>query len=358
MSAVLFLCFLLGVLPPGSGFAARPQPGRWAAPLRQHHRAFHHPNSLLRCRTRRCSAKGESSKDEEPDLFDYFDPLLSPHSYPNGIEAEKENASSPTGTNGENGASSTPAPPLKEVEDGGAKEDYDPFQWSQTFSTKAGTKTSTRSRSGSKPFGIATPTAASSTAESKDPNSGADRPEVDPSTTFDPTLSPHVYANGVPDVVVGDPNSRYLDDDPTAPSQQTLGILLIDHGSKNEASNQRLEHLAALYQQSEPLNNQQRRAAATKVIVRACHMEIAAPSIQDGIASLLEDGVDEIVCHPYFLSPGRHVTQDIPELVEESIKALSVEIPVRTTGPVGSRTDVMIRAIHSLVEETSELYKQ
>jgi len=109
--------------------------------------------------------------------------------------------------------------------------------------------------------------------------------------------------------------------------------------------------LAALYQSFEPLD----RAAST-VIVRACHMEIAPPFIQDGIRDLVLAGVDEIVCHPYFLSPGKHVTQDIPKLVDESLETLDVQIPVRTTDPVGSRTDVMLRAIHSLVEETSEYF--
>lgn len=67
---------------------------------------------------------------------------------------------------------------------------------------------------------------------------------------------------------------------------------------------------------------------------------------------------DEIVCHPYFLSPGRHVVEDIPKIVEDAIAALKIDIPVITTDPVGSNTQLMIGAIHSLVRENSQVLRQ
>ena len=82
-------------------------------------------------------------------------------------------------------------------------------------------------------------------------------------------------------------------------------------------------------------------------------MEIAEPSIPEVLKALVEEGVDEIICHPYFLSPGRHVVEDIPEIVDGAIKDLNIQIPVITTNPVGSSTDLMINAIHSLVQQSS-----
>ena len=67
---------------------------------------------------------------------------------------------------------------------------------------------------------------------------------------------------------------------------------------------------------------------------------------------------DEIICHPYFLSPGRHVREDIPEIIEEAIASLQIEIPVITTDPLGSNTQLMLGAIHSLVRENSQVLKQ
>jgi len=53
-------------------------------------------------------------------------------------------------------------------------------------------------------------------------------------------------------------------------------------------------------------------------------MEIAPPFIKDGIEALWrEDGCDKVVCHPYFLSPGRHVVEDVPELIYGAVVELN-----------------------------------
>ncbi|KAL3909909.1 MAG: hypothetical protein SGILL_007901, partial [Bacillariaceae sp.] len=132
---------------------------------------------------------------------------------------------------------------------------------------------------------------------------------------------------------------------PALVEQKTVGILLMDHGSKKEASNARLQTMAQLYQSSmdEKQYNDQASAAASKVVVKAAHMEIATPSIPDGLQALLDAGVDEIVCHPFFLSPdGRHVKEDIPEIIDGAVKSLDIQVPVITTAPVGSNVDLML----------------
>ena len=266
----------------------------------------HSPNNKL------LHGSNENNEEQikEPDLFDFFDPLLSPHAYPNGISPND--------------------PPVK-----------------QESMAKSKSRAVTRPK---QQFGIAMPTLDDdSTTEEKKTDL---RPAVDASSIFDPTLSPHFYANGTPDLIIGDENvDTVIKVVPL--KKKKLGVLLMDHGSKNEKSNARLQKLAQLYQESLLLSDD----PTTTVVVEAAHMEIASPSIQDGMQALLKAGVDEIVCHPYFLSPGRHVQDDIPRLVAQAIESLAVEIPVRTTEPVGSQTDVMIRVIHSLVQETSELYK-
>ena len=89
-----------------------------------------------------------------------------------------------------------------------------------------------------------------------------------------------------------------------------IGVLLVDHGSSRAASNAHLEKLAELNQQRAP----------SYYVIKAAHMEIAPPSIKDGIQTFVEEeGVEKIVCHPYFLSPGRHVVEDIPQVIEEAI---------------------------------------
>ena len=50
-------------------------------------------------------------------------------------------------------------------------------------------------------------------------------------------------------------------------------------------------------------------------------MELAQPSIAAAIAELAGRGETEVVVVPYFLSPGRHITQDIPALVAAAQEA-------------------------------------
>ena len=72
----------------------------------------------------------------------------------------------------------------------------------------------------------------------------------------------------------------------------------------------------------------------------------------------------QIICHPFFLSAdGRHVKEDIPEIIGEAIDDLwgeasgATPIPIVTTAPVGSNTQLMLGAIHSLVRENSQFMK-
>eukprot|EP00934_Nitzschia_sp_Nitz4_P006958 Nitzschia sp. Nitz4//scaffold123_size70294//9255//9995//NITZ4_005920-RA/size70294-processed-gene-0.3-mRNA-1//1//CDS//3329534461//6948//frame0 len=183
---------------------------------------------------------------------------------------------------------------------------------------------------------------------------------------FDPLASPHSYPDGIgPGKAVGTnsaptmtkedstaeagaPASTETDPLVVCETPKVLGVLLMDHGSRNPSSNERLDRLAELYQMT-----LEDSSPKYKVIVKPAHMEIATPTIPDGLQALLEAGVDEIVCHPYFLSPGRHVTTDIPSIVNQAIQDLNIEIPISTTDPVGSNTQLMIGAIHSLIRETS-----
>jgi hypothetical protein len=57
------------------------------------------------------------------------------------------------------------------------------------------------------------------------------------------------------------------------------------------------------------------------------------------------------------LSPGRHVVEDISQIIQEAIASLQIETPVITTDPLGSITQLRLGAIHSLVRENSQVLK-
>ncbi|MFM7039600.1 MAG: CbiX/SirB N-terminal domain-containing protein [Planctomycetaceae bacterium] len=81
-------------------------------------------------------------------------------------------------------------------------------------------------------------------------------------------------------------------------------ILLVDHGSRRAESNALLHDAAKRFRQQ---SNYQ--------IVEPAHMELAQPSIQQAFDRCVERGAQRIVVFPWFLSPGRHWTEDIPQLV-------------------------------------------
>lgn len=97
-------------------------------------------------------------------------------------------------------------------------------------------------------------------------------------------------------------------------------LVLIDHGSRRSESNALLEEMARRVAQRLPQWH-----------VEPAHMEIAEPSLGHAIARCVENGAREIAVVPFFLGPGRHVTEDIPRMVEEQ-RALYPEVKMRVTG--------------------------
>ena len=80
-------------------------------------------------------------------------------------------------------------------------------------------------------------------------------------------------------------------------------LLLIAHGSRVQASN---DEIAAL-------TDRLRDHLKGRFDHVACaFLELADPDIPDGIDRCVAAGATEIVALPYFLSAGRHITEDIP----------------------------------------------
>jgi sirohydrochlorin ferrochelatase len=101
-------------------------------------------------------------------------------------------------------------------------------------------------------------------------------------------------------------------------------ILLIDHGSVKPEANHMLSCVGNLLQ----------RMVGSAVLVRHAHMELAEPSISHGFASCVSDGATDVTVFPYMLSPGKHVTRDIPRLVAEAAAPFP-QVSYRVTAAFG-----------------------
>ena len=89
---------------------------------------------------------------------------------------------------------------------------------------------------------------------------------------------------------------------PQPPS--TTAVIIVDHGSRREASNEMLLEAAKAF-----------RASSGYAIVEPAHMEIAQPDIAAAYDRCVSQGATRVVVFPYFLSPGKHWKHDIPALV-------------------------------------------
>ena len=90
-------------------------------------------------------------------------------------------------------------------------------------------------------------------------------------------------------------------------------LLLVAHGSRRDASNEEVRQLTQCLKLRTDENE--------FIDVRCAFLELADPSIPDGVQQCIESGAQEVLVLPYFLSAGRHVAQDIPQLLAESQEA-------------------------------------
>jgi len=108
-----------------------------------------------------------------------------------------------------------------------------------------------------------------------------------------------------------------------------LGVIIVDHGSRRDEANVAFTDLV-------------RRFADRydHAVVEPAHMELARPSIADAFATAIGRGATELVVHPYFLSPGRHYTEDIPRLCREAA-ANHAGVEWTMTEPLGASEQIL-----------------
>lgn len=110
------------------------------------------------------------------------------------------------------------------------------------------------------------------------------------------------------------------------PTSSHRHLLIIAHGSRRQASNDEVRQLAARVRDLHSSSFQH---------VEVAFLELAEPSIAEGLSRCVVQGASEIVAFPYFLAAGTHVTQDIPEAIA-SFRDLYPHIQVHLTRHLGA----------------------
>lgn len=69
-------------------------------------------------------------------------------------------------------------------------------------------------------------------------------------------------------------------------------------------------------------------------------MEMGEPTISQAYARCVEQGATHILCHPYFLSTGKHVSEDIPSLMLAASAAYP-DVTYSITPPIGDHEEII-----------------
>lgn len=115
-------------------------------------------------------------------------------------------------------------------------------------------------------------------------------------------------------------------------------LIVVAHGSRREESNDEVRRL------TEALRV---KARADFPLVRCAFLELAEPSIPEGIDASVREGATRITVLPYFLSAGRHVAADIPEQVsakQREYPHVSIRI-APYLGAAGGITDLLLSQV-------------
>jgi len=118
-----------------------------------------------------------------------------------------------------------------------------------------------------------------------------------------------------------------------------IGVILVDHGSRRERSNRGFEEIVEQFAKAYP-----------HYIVEPAHMELAEPTLAQAFAKVTQRGASELIVHPYFLLPGRHSKEDIPNMCE----ALAKEYPGlkwAVTDPLGYDARIL-EVVDNRLQET------
>ena len=88
-------------------------------------------------------------------------------------------------------------------------------------------------------------------------------------------------------------------------------LLLIAHGSRVRESN---DEVAAVCDKLRAQLRDQLRGRGQSAFehVDYAFLELASPSIPEGVAQCVKAGASEVLVLPYFLSAGKHIRDDIP----------------------------------------------
>ncbi len=116
------------------------------------------------------------------------------------------------------------------------------------------------------------------------------------------------------------------------------GLLVVGHGTRNSQGVQQLRTLS-----------QQIAEIATPCPVEGCFLELATPTIEEGVQRLASRGVRRLVSVPILLFEAGHAKADIPQAVAQAAREAGVFSEAQSP-PLGCSAEVLALSHQRLIE--------
>ena len=109
-------------------------------------------------------------------------------------------------------------------------------------------------------------------------------------------------------------------------AENEWGVVVVDHGSRRDEANEMLLEVVEIFAQQTGC-----------AIVEPAHMELVEPTVATAVDRCVARGAKLIVVMPYFLAPGRHWDEHIPQLAKDAV-APHPGVRYLVTAPLGPHT--------------------
>ncbi len=86
----------------------------------------------------------------------------------------------------------------------------------------------------------------------------------------------------------------------------TIGLVVFAHGSRVTAANDAVRAVA-----------REASLRAGMPSYRTAFLELSEPTLDEAVSQLAAEGIRRVLVTPYFLTMGRHLTEDLPRLLAE-----------------------------------------
>jgi sirohydrochlorin ferrochelatase len=125
------------------------------------------------------------------------------------------------------------------------------------------------------------------------------------------------------------------------PRQRRTALLVVAHGSCQDEANADLYDLVGRL-----------RTCVPYPIVEAAFLELAEPTISQAGTRCVEQGADQVILLPYFLSAGVHVRRDLAD-ARSNLSAKYPHVQYCLADPLG-RHPLLLEAVAQRAEEAAK----